>query len=167
MSEFVEGNNGALIPVPGPGRQSTYQDDFADQVFKLCLLGATDSETADFFGVSESTINRWKDQYPAFWESMRAGKVRADAEVAHSLYRRATGENIIIEKAVKKDDGTYEIMSLKQFVPGEVQAQRLWLLNRSKANWRDKQDIEHSGSIEHITKEQRDAAVAAATRADS
>lgn len=30
----------------------------------------------------------------------------------------------------------------------------------------DRQQIEHSGSVEHVTKEQRDAAVAAATRAD-
>lgn len=144
----IEGEIVTGLPIPGPGRDSKYQDDFADQAFKLCLLGATDRELADFFSVSESTINRWKDQYPAFWESMRAGKVRADAEVAHSLYRRATGEHVLVEKMIKKD-GAYEKVELKVFVPGEVQAQRLWLLNRSKTNWRDKQDVELSGEIVH------------------
>ena len=142
----IEGEIVTGLPIPGPGRDSKYQDDFADQAFKLCLLGATDTKLADFFGVSESTINRWKDKYPAFWESIRAGKVRADAEVAHSLYRRATGEHVIVEKLVKKD-GVYEKVELKVFVPGEVPAQRLWLLNRDKENWRDKQDVEHSGGI--------------------
>jgi transposase len=142
----IDGEIVTGLPVPGPGRDSKYQDDFADQAFKLCLLGATDKELADFFSVSESTINRWKDQYPAFWESMRAGKVRADAEVAHSLYRRATGEHVIVEKLVKKD-GVYEKVELKMFVLGEVPAQRLWLLNRNKANWRDKQDVELSGEL--------------------
>ena len=142
----IEGEIVTGLPIPGPGRDSKYQDDFADQAFKLCLLGATDTKLADFFGVSESTINRWKDKYPAFWESIRAGKVRADAEVAHSLYRRATGEHVIVEKLVKKD-GVYEKVELKVFVPGEVPAQRLWLLNRDKENWRDKQDVELSGEI--------------------
>lgn len=142
----IEGEIVTGLPIPGPGRDSKYQDDFADQAFKLCLLGATDSELADFFSVTETTINNWKKQYPAFFESMKAGKVRADAEVAHSLYRRATGEHVIVEKLVKKDND-YEKVELKMFVPGEVQAQRLWLLNRSKANWRDKQEVEHSGHI--------------------
>lgn len=136
----------AGMPIPGPGRDSMYRPEFNDQARKLCLLGAVDSELADFFGVSETTINNWKLQFPAFLESIREGKVSADAEVADSLYRRATGENIIIEKLVKKGDD-YEKISLKQFVPGEVQAQRLWLLNRRKGNWRDKVETEHSGTV--------------------
>lgn len=154
------------LPIPGPGRDSAYQPEYADQARKLCLLGFTDEELAKFFGVSVRTIYRWKEGYPAFRHAIALGKEYADAEVADSLYRRATGEHVVIEKAVKNSDGSYEKIELKQFVPGEVAAQRLWLLNRRRANWRDKQDIEHSGYIEGASKEQRDAAVAAATRAD-
>lgn len=154
------------LPVPGPGRDSKYRPEFADQAFKLCLLRATDEEIADFFEVAVATIYNWKNRHPAFLEAIRSGKTKADAEVAHSLYRRATGEHIEVEKLVKKEDGTYEAMRIRQFVPGDVQAQRLWLLNRRKNDWRDKQDIEHSGAIDLSTKEQRDAAVAAALRAD-
>lgn len=155
------------LPVPGPGRDSKYQPEFADQARKLCLLGFTDEELGRFFGVCEATINNWKDRFPAFLASIMEGKDIADAHVADSLYRRATGEEIIIEKAIKKDDGTYEAMRLKQFVPGDVTAQRLWLLNRRKRNWRDKQDIELSGELVHVSKEQRDAAVSAAMRVDA
>jgi hypothetical protein len=156
----------AGLPIPGPGRDSAYQPEYADQARKLCLLGCTDEELASFFGVHVRTIHRWKDEFPAFCHSINEGKVIADAQVADSLYRRATGEEVIVEKAVKNADGSYEAMRLKQFIPGDVTAQRLWLLNRRRENWRDKQDIEHSGYIAEATKEQRDAAVAAATRAD-
>lgn len=134
------------LPVPGPGRDSRYHVEMNEQTRKLCLLGYTDAELGDFFGVDERTINRWKTKYPAFCQSMMAGKVVADAEVADSLYRRATGESIIVEKAFKDSEGNYQTLSLKQFVPGEVQAQRLWLLNRRKGNWRDKIETELSSS---------------------
>lgn len=134
------------MPVPGPGRDSKYRTEFNDQARKLCLLGATDEELADFFSVCVATINNWKAAFPAFLASINDGKVSADANVADSLYRRAVGENIIVEKAIKDGD-KYVTMKLSQFVPGEVQAQRLWLLNRRKGQWRDKQDFEHSGNV--------------------
>ena len=82
------------LPVPGPGRDSKYQVEYADQAKKLALLGLTDSEMADFFEVAESTFHKWKHDFPAFSESIREGKVEADANVAATLYRRATGEVI-------------------------------------------------------------------------
>ncbi len=137
----------AGMPIPGPGRDSLYRVEYNEQVRKLCLLGFIDSEIADFFGIAESTLNNWKQKHPAFMESIRAGKAVADAEVADSLYRRATGETIIAERVMKKAEGEYDIVKVSQFVPGEVAAQRLWLLNRRKGNWRDKVETEHSGNV--------------------
>ncbi|MCV5625819.1 hypothetical protein OFN31_29725, partial [Escherichia coli] len=48
-----------------------YQEAYAEQARKLCLLGYTDAELADFFEVSESTINKWKLDYPKFSESIK------------------------------------------------------------------------------------------------
>ena len=42
------------------GRPTKYKAEYAEQARKLCLLGATDMEMADFFEVSEFTINKWK-----------------------------------------------------------------------------------------------------------
>lgn len=135
------------LPIPGPGRNSLYRPEFNEQARKLCLLGYIDTELANFFGVCEATISNWKLQYPAFLEAIKAGKDSADADVADSLYRRATGENIIVERVVKDESGHHDVITLKQFVPGEVAAQRLWLLNRRKGNWRDKVETEHSGNV--------------------
>ena len=140
-----------IVPVDAPeslrGRPSKYQPEFADQARKLCLLGATDGEMADFFEVCEATINNWKSDHPEFLESIRAGKVKADAEVADSLYRRATGEHVQVEKLVKKDDGSFEAMRIKQYIPGDPNAAFRWLQNRRMQNWTDKQLVQHSGTV--------------------
>lgn len=52
-------------------RPTKYQEAYAEQARKLCLLGYTDAELADFFEVSESTINKWKLDYPEFSESLK------------------------------------------------------------------------------------------------
>jgi endoglucanase Acf2 len=142
------------IPVPGPGRKSKYQPDFADQARKLCLLGAVDEELADFFGVCIATIYNWQNEHPAFLEAIRAGKVKADAEVADSLYKRATGEYVQLEKLMKKDDGSFEAVRYKSYIPGDPNAAFRWLLNRRRQNWSDKAQVELSGNLT-VTKVER------------
>lgn len=141
------GGKALAIPVPGPGRKSAYRPEYADQARKLCLLGATDEELADFFGVVPATIYNWQKQHPAFLESIRAGKVIADAEVANSLYKRATGEHIQLEKIMKKDDGTYEAVRYKSYLPGDPTAAYKWLLNRRRQDWTDSSKVEHTGEV--------------------
>ena len=161
-------NTGGGLPVPGPGRDSLYDVSMNDMARKLALLGLTDKEMAEFFGVTPQTFYNWQKQFPAFFEAVQDGKIIADANVAESLYKRATGEHVEIEKAYRnKTTGEVEIVKVKTFFPGEAGAALNWLKNRRKENWRDKVDHEHSGSLEVTSKEQRDAAVAAATRADT
>mgnify|MGYP000798066111 FL=1 len=73
------------------GRKSGYREEYAEQALKLCLLGATDKEIAEFFSVSEQTLNSWKKKFPQFLESLKKGKAVADANVASRLYSRAIG----------------------------------------------------------------------------
>lgn len=86
-----------IIKGPG-GRPTDYRPEFAEQAFKLCLLGATDEDLGSFFDKPVSTINNWKIAFPEFLESLNAGKDKADAEVAHKLYRRATGYSHKVKK---------------------------------------------------------------------
>jgi hypothetical protein len=157
---------GEGLPIPGPGRDSAYSPEMNDMARKLALLGLTDEEMATFFGVHVSTYYRWKNENPAFHEAVNAGKLIADANVAESLYKRATGEHVQVEKVIKKD-GVHEVIKVMTYIPGEAGAAMNWLKNRRRQDWQDKVDHSHSGTIELTTKEQRDAAVAAATRADS
>ncbi|HBE2990990.1 TPA: terminase [Escherichia coli] len=125
-------------------RPTKYQEAYAEQARKLCLLGHTDAELADFFEVSESTINKWKLDYPEFSESIKKGKAVADAEVSDRLYQRAMGfvapdidirviENRIVETPLEK------------YYPPDTTAAIFWLKNRQKDKWRDKVDHELTG----------------------
>lgn len=126
------------------GRPSAYRAEFSEQAYKLCLLGATDAKMADFFGVSEQTVNAWKLAHPHFLESITRGKEIADAEIAESLFHRAKGYNHP-EVHVSNYQGEVTLTPLTKHYPPDTPAASLWLRNRQPKLWRDKQDIEHSG----------------------
>lgn len=131
---------------PVMGRPTAYKAEYADQALKLCRLGATDKELADFFGVSEQTVNAWKHRHPDFLESLKAGKGLADAEVADKLFRRATGYE---HKAVKivadaKTGAEHQVQYTERYPP-DTTAAIFWLKNRRPDLWRDRIDNTHSG----------------------
>ncbi|NOV28022.1 helix-turn-helix domain-containing protein [Cupriavidus necator] len=128
---------------PG-GRETLYQEQYAEQAYKLCLLGATDKELADFFGVVEKTIYNWKDAQPEFLQSITRGKMMADAQVAESLFKRALGYShpavkiMTVNGAVVHEDYT-------EHYPPDTPAASLWLRNRQPEKWRDKVQQELTG----------------------
>ena len=124
-------------------RPTDYRQEYAEQARKLCLLGFTDKQLAAFFGVNESTINRWKDKYPEFCKSIKSGKVVADAQVAESLFKRATG--IEVTEVEVRDDGKKKVKRVtKKHIPPDPTAQIFWLKNRQPEIWRDKPTVENS-----------------------
>ncbi|MGY8635822.1 hypothetical protein RAD15_25460 [Bradyrhizobium sp. 14AA] len=76
--------------VPRRGRPSDYHIEYAEQAAKLCRLGATDEEIADFFK-DVRTINRWKIDHPDFCQALKDGKLVSDMDVADRLHQRALG----------------------------------------------------------------------------
>jgi hypothetical protein len=126
------------------GRPSAYKAEYAEQAYKLCLLGATDAKMADFFGVSEQTINAWKLAHPNFLESITRGKDGADAEIAAALFHRAKGYSHP-EVDIKVVAAEIVQTPLTKHYPPDTQAASLWLRNRQPKLWRDKQDMELTG----------------------
>lgn len=131
------------------GRPTKYRPEFAEQARKLCLMGLTDAELADFFGLNEVTINRWKRTHPDFCKSILAGKILADADVADSLYQSAVGGHFISEERPVGGDGSpISVQELKRQVAPSVQAQSLWLRNRQPHLWRDRVEVKADVSID-------------------
>lgn len=128
------------------GRPTSYRPEYADQSLKLCRLGATDKELADFFGVVESTINEWKIHQPAFSESLKAGKGLADAEVADKLFKRATGYEHAAVKISASPDGKEHVTEYIERYPPDTTAAIFWLKNRRPDVWRDKVQQELTGA---------------------
>ncbi|EKN4845806.1 terminase [Yersinia enterocolitica] len=128
------------------GRPTAYKDEYAEQARKLCLLGHTDAELAEFFEVSEQTINAWKKAQPDFLESIKKGKAFADSEVASKLFHRATGYEHP-EDDIRAVEGAIVITPTIKRYPPDTAAAIFWLKNRQRDKWRDKQEVEHSGDI--------------------
>lgn len=128
------------------GRPSKYDPaKTPEQAYKLCLLGATDKELADFFGVAESTLNKWKVDYPEFSEALNRGKVEADARVAQSLYHRALGYEHP-DTDIRVVNGEIVITPTIKRYPPDTAAAIFWLKNRQRGKWRDK--IEHDHGVQ-------------------
>lgn len=127
------------------GRPSDYRPEYAEQARKLCLLGATDKKMADFFGVSEQTLNAWKSAHPEFLESITRGKEIADAEIAEALFHRAKGYKHPAVK-IMSVNGAVVHEDYVEHYPPDTQAASLWLRNRQPELWRDKVQTELTGA---------------------
>lgn len=126
-----------------PGRESKFKPEFVDQVQKLCRLGATDAEVADFFAVDRTTVWRWGHAHPEFAEAMTLGKGPADDRVERSLYHRAIGYEHPEDKIFIRDGEPVVVPTVKHYPP-DTTAAIFWLKNRRPDLWRDRH--EHTGA---------------------
>jgi len=127
------------------GRPTDYDPAFVEQAAKLCALGATDYELADFFQVDTRTIYRWKNEHEEFCQAVIAGKESADARVERSLYNRAVGYTFESEK-VFQSQGAIIRTGILEHVPPDPAAAMNWLKNRQPDKWRDKHDHTLTGA---------------------
>lgn len=130
------------------GRPSSYSPEFVPQVAKLCSLGATDEDIADFFDVSVRTVYRWQNDHEDFCQALKTGKAAADDRVERSLYHKAVGykhEAVKIFMPAGAEKPVYA--PYVEHVPPDTTAAIFWLKNRRAEVWRDQKNIEHSGAI--------------------
>ena len=142
---------------PKVGRPTAYRAEYAEQAEKLCKLGAIDEELAEFFSVSKVTINAWKQQFPEFLNSLKAGKAQADANIAERLYQRAMGYSHP-DTHFSAYDGAVTATSTVKHYPPDTTAAIFWLKNRRPDVWRDRTDV--AVSVKKIAEELSDEELA-------
>jgi hypothetical protein len=137
------------------GRPSSYDPKYAELVSKICMLGATDTEIADFFDVSVRTIHRWKLQHPEFCHAIKSGKEIVDERVERSLFQRASGYAYVEQQAFKVKSVKYEngkrvseteeikVVDVERQAPPDTTAAIFWMKNRRSEDWRDVHKHEH------------------------
>jgi transcriptional regulator with XRE-family HTH domain len=153
------------------GTPSKYRKEFSKLAFELALLGATDVQIAEELNVSKDTINEWKKSKKDFSDSLRRGKLQADAKVAAALYKRALGFkynevtyemigtneelSAVSDKVIMVD--IYRKKIVTKYVVPDTGAISMWLNNRQKELWRNRQEIDHTSQGESLKPEMTDA----------
>lgn len=149
--------------------KSKYESNVKD---KLILVeawarnGLTDEQISKNLGISIQSFYTYKSKYIEFFESLKRGKEVIDIEVENALLKRALGykyDEVI--KEINNDTGELETTKVvtKEVQP-DTTAQIFWLKNRKPKEWRDKQEIEHTGetnvNIVAMTAEERQNRIA-------
>lgn len=113
------------------GRPMEYQKAHDEKAFEMALLGLTDVQIAKVIGISEATINVWKNDHATFLEALTQGREDADAKVARAMYKRALGVTIT-EEALTRDG---DVVKLRKELPSDTAAAKHWLANRQRGRW--------------------------------
>lgn len=125
-------------------RPTKFKEEYIPQAEKLCRLGATDVEIADFFEVEVRTLYRWKGENEAFCQALKAGKVEADDRVERSLFSRANGYEHD-EVDIRVVGGEIVQTPIRKYYPPDTTAAIFWLKNRRPAEWREVKGVELTG----------------------
>lgn len=120
-------------------RPSKFKPEFIKQAEKLCRLGATDIELADFLEVDVRTLYRWKAENDKFCQALKAGKELADERVERSLFARANGYEHD-EVDIRVVDKSIVQTPIRKYYPPDTTAAIFWLKNRRPDDWREKVD---------------------------
>lgn len=126
-------------------RPSKFKPEFVAQAEKLCKLGATDMEMADFFEVEVRTLYRWKTENEAFCQALKSGKDEADDRVERSLYARANGYEHD-EVDIRVVGGGIVQTPIRKYYPPDTTAAIFWLKNRKAKEWREVKAVELTGA---------------------
>lgn len=111
--------------------------------------GLTDKQISANIGISRSTLNAWKAQYPDISDTLKKGKEVVDRQVENALLKRALGyryDEVTMENGIETKRVTKEV------VP-DTTAQIFWLKNRMREVWADRQNIELLQSVDDSIKE--------------
>lgn len=135
-------------------------EDHLKQVEWLTKLGATNKQLAEFFEVSDATIEGWIKKYPEFKEAKRRGGIEADMKVVQSLYKRAVGYSYIeTEYSAVTDIETGQTLALedmakvkktKKRIPPDVKAALQWLQIKHRAVWSNINQHAVVGTVNHV-----------------
>ena len=125
------------------GRPPRYKPEYNQQATKFCLLGATNDQLAEMFGVTTTTIDNWIKKHPGFIGAIKEGREVADANVANSLYHRALGYSHS-DTDIRVIDEEIVMTEITKHYPPDTGAAMAWLKNRRRQNWRDIKAVEMS-----------------------
>lgn len=106
--------------------------------------GLTEAQICANLDVNHTSWGEYKKEFPVLAETLKKGKEVIDTMVENALLKAALGYDYT-EEEINKSTG--EIVDLRKVAHPNTASLIFWLKNRQPKDWRDKQDIEHSGSV--------------------
>lgn len=118
--------------------------DHLEQVRAIAMRGVDQETISEIFDIAPSQIERWKKQYPLFKDALEAGYTDADVAVLSAVYQSAVGYTHDEEKIFMWDGDIIRANTTKHYKP-DMNAAKLWLTNRQREHWKDRQHTSVSG----------------------
>lgn len=106
--------------------------------------GLTVEQIAANLNVGVSTFYRYQKEKEELRDALKNGREVIDTMVENALIKSALGYDYT-EEEINKKTGLKE--EIRKVAHPNTTALIFWLKNRKPKEWRDKQDIEHSGKL--------------------
>jgi len=150
-----------------PGPKSSCTEEVIQEAYRLCLLGSTNEQMAEWFGKDKTTIDHWYATQPEFRQAVDQGRKHADGKVAEALYKTALGyehraikffkinhteEFLDDEGKVVKRVKTQKIKKVpytKKYKP-DTKAAEKFLGVRNRKTWGQADKVEHKHAHMHV-----------------
>ena len=117
--------------------------------------GLSNDQIAKKIGVSRSTLQAWKVDFPDFSDALARGREPYDVEVENAMHDLCLGYTAKVHKTFKLRHVEYDDLGHKVrewetlgtgidevHVPANVNAQKFWLANRRPDVWRERREAE-------------------------
>lgn len=125
----------------GRGRPSEYSLEHVRLAAIASRGGATVPEIASMLGKPARTVDRWIATHEDFRRAVKLGALSTDRRVERSLYERAVGYEVEVEKAFFYR-GEIVKTTVKERVEPDVAAQIFWLKNRRRDKWNNSNEAQ-------------------------
>jgi hypothetical protein len=124
----------------GNKSKNKYKPEYAETARKLCAqCGFIDIQLAEWFEVTEKTINNWKLAHPEFAEALRVGKAETDDLVERSTVQHICGYYVLVDEL----DRSGKVRQLRKWIPGNAHAGLKWLAARRPEIYREQKAVKH------------------------
>jgi hypothetical protein len=138
-----------------PMNENGFSSTMLEQVTRLCKIGLSNNELAQYLGIEVATLRNWINDYPEFKEAVDRGRIEADANVADKLYQLAIGYEMEVEELkFNKAEDRWELFRYTRRYAPNVKAIIKWLNSRRPEHWSETHKVDHSHTVTHKTVEE-------------
>jgi transposase-like protein len=129
-----------------------YSEEMKETLAKLIKKGSTVTSACNSVGINKTTFYDWMKNKVDFSNAVKEAQSVANAKIENALFKTAHGYTVTEKEYRSMQMRGFEtekklVKTTKKKVLPNVTAQIFWLKNRNSEEWRDRQDIEHSGEV--------------------